>query len=126
MSYQHSITHTVATPAGSKVKQNDYSAGQHTGVAQTITAGTPVTIPNVAIDVSAMVSLFMYCERDITVTVNDDGTPDATVDLIGGVPLVWTNDGYYSNPLGAVDATSIKADLAAGADAELILDVIYD
>lgn len=73
-----------------------------------------------------MVSLVIKCDRDVVLTFNDDGTPDATVNLLANKPLVWTDDAYFSNPLGSTDITSFKATLASGDDATLLIDVIFD
>lgn len=126
MSYQQNHGVTVDSPGGAIARTNNYSSGQHAGYSGTIPEDAATTIPNISIDVSQMVAAFLYCDRDVVLTFNDDGTPDATVTLVAGVPLNWTNDGYFTNPLGVVDITSFKATLAAGEDANLIVDVLYD
>jgi hypothetical protein len=40
--------------------------------------------------------------------------------------LVWTSDAYFLNPLGTSDTTTIKATLAAGADAQLFISILQD
>ena len=125
MSYQHNIQIIAETPGGPASKQNAYNSAQHAGFNDTISAGA-TTVPNFSVDVSQAVSMVMLCDRDVILTFNDDGTPDATINLLEGVPLVWTNDGYFDNPLGIVDITSFKATLAAGDDATLLVDVDYD
>lgn len=126
MTYQHKIQHTCDTPGGPVQKSNTYESAQHSGFFDTITQGQATTVPNFAVDVSAMVSLVISCDRDVALTFNDDGTPDATVTLLAGKPLVWTEDAYFANPLGSVDITSFKATLASGEDATLLIDVLYD
>lgn len=126
MSYQHQIQHTLSTPGGNAGSNNSYSGAQHSGFNDTITQGQATTVPNFSVDVSAMVSLVIKCDRDVVLTFNDDGTPDATVNLLANKPLVWTDDAYFSNPLGSTDITSFKATLASGDDATLLIDVIFD
>lgn len=126
MSYQHTIAFDVQ-PVGTPFrKSSSYSGSMITGLDETIPAAGATTFTNFDVDVSACVALFMLCDRAITITINDDGTPDATITLVANVPLVWTNDGYFSNPLGNVDVTSIKATLASGADASLRIEVVQD
>lgn len=124
--YLHTVTLTLDTPGGPVSKTNTYDGNQHAGYSGTIPAGAATTIPNVSIDVSQMTSVVIQCDRDVVLTFNDDGTPDATVNLLANKPLVWGNDSYFSNPLGSVDITSFKATLASGEDATLLLDVTYD
>jgi len=126
MSYAHNFAWDVQVLAGSFRKSASYSGGTAAILDESIPAAGATTFSNFDVDVSAMASLFMLCDRDITITINDDGTPDATVDLLANVPLVWTNDGYFSNPLGSIDVTSIKATLAAGAAARLIIEAPQD
>lgn len=125
MTYRHQITIGADTPGGTVSKQNSYDGAQHSGFNDTISAGATV-VPNFAVDVSQMVSLVVQCDRDVDLTFNDDGTPDATINLLANKPLIWTNDGYFDNPLGIVDITSFKATLAVGDDATLLIDVDYD
>jgi hypothetical protein len=120
------IAHTVQGITAPFTDDNSYSAGMGTTLEETITGGGNQTFANFDVDVSECEALVMLCDRDITITVNDDGTPDATINLKADKVLTWTSDGYFSNPLGSVDVTSIKATLAAGADATLRIDVVQD
>lgn len=126
MPYTHNFAWDVQALAGSFRKSSAYSGSIAAVLDETIPANASTTFSNFDVDVSAMASLFMLCDRDITVKVNDDGSPDATINLLANVPLVWTNDGYFTNPMGSVDATSIKATLAAGDDARLIIEAPQD
>lgn len=125
MSYTHAIRHDLQTVGAAISKSNSYSANQVTALDETIAAGN-ATFSNFDVDVSEVESLIMHCDRDVTITINDDGTPDATIALKANKPLVWTADGYYSNPLGSTDVTSIKYVLAAGDDATLRIEVLQD
>lgn len=120
------IDHTVQGITAPITDSNAYSAGMGTTLEETVVGGTNVTYPNIDVDVSECEAVVMLCDRDIVITINDDGTPDATIALKANKALVWTSDGYFSNPLGSVDVTSIKATLAVGADATLRIDVIQD
>jgi hypothetical protein len=52
-----------------------------------------------AIDVSEMKSWVMLSSTDCVVDTNDSATPDDTINLVGGVPLVWCDGWGYTNPL---------------------------
>lgn len=124
MTYSHKVQHTITAVGVNVTDDNTYTAPMFTGLDETITGGGNQTFTNFDVDVSQVESLVMLCDRDITITVNDDGTPDATIALKAGKVLRWAPDGYFTNPLGSTDVASIKATLAAGADASLRIEVL--
>jgi hypothetical protein len=126
MSASVTIAHTIQGLDNPFTDSNVYTAGQGTILEETIVGGTNVTYSNFDVDVSECEFVLISCTRDITLTINDDGTPDATINVLAGKPVVWKNDGYFLNPLGTVDVTSLKATLAAGTDAVLRINVGQD
>lgn len=94
-------------------------------------AASGITVPgsgNVVIDAVIDVSALslVYIELDgtaghtITLTTNDDGTPDDTFTLTVGKPLVWYTGCGLPNPFAsAVDVTSMKAAKATAVNATL-------
>lgn len=125
MSFTHQIKHVVTVESRQLQDDNSYSAAQITSLDETIAAGA-TTFSNFDVDVSEVESLVMLCDRDVAITINDDGSPDATINLKAGKMLVWTSDSYFTNPLGSVDVASFKATLAAGDDASLFISVTQD
>jgi hypothetical protein len=126
MSFQTTIAHTVNPASGNPVTDsNAYSAGQVTDLEETIVAGDTV-FSNFDVDVSEAEVVIIECDRDIIVKINDDGSPDATINLLAGKPCIWKADGYFLNPLGTVDVTSFKVTLAAGDDATFRIHVLQD
>lgn len=127
MAFTTTIAHNCQPASGNPVTDsNGYTAGQVTDLEETIAGGGDVVFSNFDVDVSECEVVIMECERDCTVKVNDDGTPDATISLLAGKPLIWKNDGYFSNPLGSVDVTSLNVELAAGDDAVFRCHVLQD
>lgn len=126
MAAQITIAHTVNGLGTPITDNNAYTSGMAGIIQETITAGASTTFNNFDVDVSECEAVVMECDRDVTILVNDDGTPDATISLLAGKPLVWKADGYFLNPLGLVDVTSLKATLAAGANATLHIEVFQD
>ena len=83
----------------------------------------------IAIDVSQLKSLFLYSDQDVTLrtNANSGGAPDATIALKAGVPLIWESaNGYFSNPLGSTDVTSIFVDNDSGSAANVKIRVLQD
>lgn len=126
MSYKHSVQSTVQLVGAPIQKTNDYTASMLTALDEAVPAAGATTFSNFDVDVSACASVVMLCDRAVTITINDDGTPDATISLLANKPLVWQNDGYFSNPLGNVDVTSIKVTVGSGDAANLRIEVLQD
>lgn len=127
MSYSHTFVDQIQTAAGSAIaKTNSYSAGMLTGLDEAVPAAGSTTFLNFDVDVSEVESVFISCDRAVTVLVNDDGTPDATIALLADKPLIWRNDGYFSNPLGSVDITSLKVTVPSGDAANFRIEVLQD
>ncbi|QDV50854.1 hypothetical protein [Gimesia fumaroli] len=80
---------------------------------------------NLAIDVSALKLLYMVSDQDLIVETNDGTTPDDTITLKAGKPLVWHEDCGYTNPLGT-DVTAFFATNASGGDATLHIKTLQD
>lgn len=80
---------------------------------------------NMAIDVSALKLLYMVSDQDLTIETNDGETPDDTIALKAGKPLVWHEDCGYTNPLGT-DVTALFATNASGTDATLYVKTLQD
>lgn len=114
MSFTSNIAHTITPAAGNPVTSNNgYSAAMVTDIDEEISAGE-TTFSNIDVDVSHAELVILSCDADVEVTINDDGSPDATINLLAGKPLVWANDGYFANPLGETDVASVTVALASG------------
>lgn len=82
--------------------------------------GSSNTVVDVDLDVSALSSVYISSTGTITLTTNDDGTPDDTLTITANIPLVWTSTCGLPNPFAsAVDVTSIKATKGTATDATL-------
>lgn len=80
---------------------------------------------NIAIDISALQLLYIVADQDLTIETNDGTTPDDTLALKAGKPIVWYDGCGYSNPLSA-DVTALYASNASGADATLTVKTLQD
>ena len=90
-----------------------------------------VTVPgngnvviDIDIDVSALSTLWILSTGAVTLTTNDDGTPDDTLVLAANEKLEWTSTCGLPNPFAStVDVTSIKATKGTATDATLKIRV---
>lgn len=80
---------------------------------------------NIAIDISALQLLYIVADQDLTIETNDGTTPDDTLALKAGKPIVWYEGCGYDNPLSA-DVTALHATNASGADATLTVKTLQD
>jgi len=83
------------------------------------------------VDISAVKAFGLKSTKAVTVTVNDDGTPDATIALAANVPLIWVaalagTQYPTSNPLGSADITGMKVTNASGAAATVSFACLTD
>ncbi len=79
-----------------------------------------------AIDVSHVVGLYIVADADMTLTINDDGSPDATISLLADTPVVFYTGCGHSNPLGSVDVTSFKVAKADAGNGNFYMRVLQD
>jgi hypothetical protein len=63
-------------------------------------------VVDLAVIAANIVGFYIVSDKAVTMTENDDGTPDLTVALAAGVPYVWRT-GLGANPI-SVDITSLK------------------
>lgn len=68
------------------------------------------------VDVSNIVAFWFISDKAVTLTINDDGSPDETYALAASVPFAWHDSLGTANPL-THDWTSIKIANASGATA---------
>src|SRR5882672_1976777 len=70
------------------------------------------------IDVSAVKMIYFTSDLTVTMTTNDDGTPDDTFVITAGAPVVWCVDTGLPNPFkSTVDVTSFKLTKSGAGDA---------
>jgi hypothetical protein len=72
------------------------------------------TIIDIEIPVASLLSYWIFSDKDLTMTENDDGSPDLTVALAAGSPWYWP--GYGAQPF-VVDVVTLKFTNAGASDA---------
>jgi hypothetical protein len=130
MAFTFRAGNTLSTNAGTFTSYTRSITGSGViDIQETIPTGAG-TVITVAIDVSAVQAFGLSSTKTGTLTINDDGTPDATISLTANVPIVWvagaSSQYPSSNPLGSVDVTSMKFTQASGADAMLEFACLLD
>lgn len=92
---------------------------------------TGTTTITISVDVSAVKAFGLKSTQDCVVTVNDDGTPDATITLTANQGVTWVaslagTQYPTSNPLGAVDVTSMDVTVAGATTATVTFACLTD
>lgn len=105
MAFTHTRTCNFSSGSGTVSSSLSYSGTNETNVSESLAAGANQDIV-LAVDVSALVSLYIKSDEDCTIYVNDvsGGSPTKTVTLAADEPYVWPMGGNTS-PLGASDVT---------------------
>jgi hypothetical protein len=127
MSYSHSwdLTFSRGDAAISSTSE-DVTGSAEANIDETIGVDASNLLINVAIDVSALKSIFILCSKAATIETNNSSTPDDTISLSAGVPFRWTVNSPFASPFASnVDVTKIYV-TAAGASGTLQMYVLQD
>lgn len=111
----NTLSSSIATTAGLSKEWTETIADSETD--KQVTAN---------IDVSALKSLYILSDQDMTLETNSGSTPDDTIALKANKPVVWeSSSGYFSNPLTA-DVTALFFTNASGSAANLKIRTLED
>lgn len=127
MSYSHQWGLTFSREDATISSTSEEVTGSaEANIDETISADATNQQINVAIDVSALKSIFIVCSKNALIETNSGSAPDDTITLLAGVPFRWTNTSPFASPFdSAVDVTAIFV-TAAGASGTLQMYVLQD
>ncbi len=127
MAFEHEITYTWGNGGAPVTRKVTAEAGQEINIDETITGATSDVEIDLALDVSQMKSLFILADGDLTLETNGTAEPEATIELKAGEPLAWqAGAGYFANPLGDTDVTSLFASNAGESAVRLQMYILID
>lgn len=122
----HIIRMNAITPSGEISTTRTYTATGHAAiVGETIADGQTAKQINIAIDVSALKSIIIKSDQDITIKTNSSGAPDDTLAIEANKEYSWNEDSLDACQLGT-DVTTIYVANASGSTATLTIDAIQD
>jgi len=125
MSYSHVFDFSVQTPSGQITTQRTYTGTGHAAIAEAIADGQTAKQINIAIDVSALKSIVIKSDQNITIKTNSSGSPDDTLTIEANKEYSWNEDSLDTCQLGT-DVTTIFIANASGSEATLTIDAIQD
>lgn len=110
----HNITQSWSR-SGEAVSVTVVATGSgEVNVDETIPASQTNMLITLAVDVSALKSLYISSDETLTIKTNSSGSPTDTLTITGGKPLVWYTGCGFSCPLTG-DVTVIYVTNSAAA-----------
>lgn len=104
---QHTYATSIKDDAGRTVaSESAVKTGDTEIEFETSVPGTGNDTVTFEVDVSEVVAFYIVSDKALTMTENDDGSPDLTVALVANVPYWWYT-GKGTNPF-TVDVASLK------------------
>lgn len=121
-------THTITKgwKSGSKAisKSKDLTDSAEMSVDVATPAATTDQLTTIAISATKTTALFLVSDVDLTLKTNNATTPQETINLTAGNPLVWDSNSYHDFPFSG-DVTAIYTTNAAGQQSNLNIRILY-
>jgi hypothetical protein len=113
MSFTCMLTREWSDDSGSPLSDHEtITAGGKTELSESIPESSTDLALTLALDVSALVGIYIKCSRDILLETNSGSAPGNTISLKAGKALIWSINCGLANPL-TVDVTGLFCTLAA-------------
>jgi hypothetical protein len=104
---RHTYQTSIKDDAGRTVaSESSIQTGDTEIEFSTTVPGSGNDVVTFEVDVSSVIAFYIVSDKEVTMTENDDGSPDLTQVLSAGVPFWWYT-GKGSNPF-SVDIASLK------------------
>lgn len=125
MSFTHTHTASIQSSEGTLTYSKSISADKKIAVNVPIADSESDYEILVNIDVSAVQSVYIVSDQDVTLETNDGAVPIDTIELKAGVPYAWHGESYDALLL-TTDVTALYITNASGAIANLKVRVLED
>ena len=127
MAITHTLTRRVAIGGGTPLESSiGYTGTGEVNVnGESVPDATTDQLIVIAIDVSAIQSIYIISTKALTLETNSATVPADTIVLVADVPYIWHTGSYFTNLLGT-DVTQIFLTNASGAAATFDLRCVYD
>lgn len=125
MPFSHVLAQTTVVESTSITASKTYEGSLRVSIAETIAIAASNFLVACTLDVSAIKSIRIQSDQDLTFETNSGGSPVDTIALKAGVPYVWNTDSYDACLLGT-DVTALYLTNASGVAAAFKLEAIVD
>lgn len=123
---QHLFQRNWQNASSSISAQQAVTADSETNQEIAVAAETTDLAVNLAVDVSALKGLFISSDQDVQIETNGSGgSADDTLQIKAGIPLIWSENCGFANPL-TVDVATILITNAGDAAATVKICVLQD
>lgn len=99
MSYTQTVGSTWSSGSDSVSGSGSYTNDQVENVDTAIAAATTNAPLLVAFTIGKLKVLVISSDVAVTVKTNSTSSPQDTIAILAGKPLVWTNDSYFACPI---------------------------
>lgn len=121
-------THTITKgwKSGSKAisKAKDLTDSAELALDLATPAATTDQLTTLAISATKTTALYIVSDVDLVLKTNDATTPQETINLSAGNPLVWDVNSYHPFPFSG-DVTAIYTSNASGQQSNLNVRILY-
>lgn len=116
MAEPHTLTFNWSRNSATLSKSVEVNgSGEANLIDESVLAASPDTLVNWTMDVSALLSLYIVCDKNVTIKTNNSGSPVDEFTLLANKPLVWYSDGGLPNPFASgTDVTKLYITVASG------------
>lgn len=125
MAFTHTLTKQIQTPEGTVSQAVAVTGSSVVAIDEAVANSATNFQINVAIDVSALKSIYIVSDQAVTMETNSGSSPNETLNLLAGVPYEWQAGGYFTNLL-ETDITAVFITNASGATANVSLRALLD
>jgi hypothetical protein len=120
----HAITQSVQSGSINIQSEGRYEGSGNPRI-DDVAAADATTRMTIAIDVSAVKSIVLLSDQDVTIKTNNASTPDDELELSAGVAYLWNTDTEGDFVFGT-DITAVFVQNAGEEEARIQIDVIED
>lgn len=125
MSFSHTLSQTWSGDGRSVAADNAYAGDAQQSIDVSVPDSSTDMLVAMALDVSEIELIVILSDQDLTLETNNGSSPDNTINLVAGVPYIWTSDSYFTNLL-TTDVTALYATNSSGSAARLQIEVVND
>ena len=121
MACTYTIVEAVTAAGRTITKENSYTENAQNGISEPIPDQSTDLEVDFVLDVSAIKAIVIVSDQDITLETNNGTTPDDTINLVAGVPYIWTDKSYHACLL-TTDVTALFITNSSGSAATRALE----
>ncbi len=123
--FRHTFKNTVKAEEESlnSIEQS-WVADAHTKINPTIPASTTNLLIDIAFTVAGLKSCWISSDKAVTIKTNDSTTPQETITIAAGIPLIWNANSGVNQFAG--DVTAMYVSNADTGPAEMKIRILHD